>query len=111
MVTARSYATDVHPIWVRQGCAGSGCHGGARPAEGLDLSSASAGYADLVDRPSTQCTTRLLVKRTDVAGSYLVNKLLGAGMCFGSQMPKAGGGLSAAELDTVRAWILSNASP
>lgn len=108
---ARSYAVDVHPIWVRQGCAGSGCHGSTRPAEGLDLSTVSAGYADLVDQPSGQCSTRVRVKRNDVAGSYLVNKLLGAGMCFGSQMPKAGGGLTAAELDIVRAWILSNAAP
>jgi hypothetical protein len=109
---ARSYATDVHPIWVRQGCAGAGgCHGSTRPAEGLDLSTASAGYANLVDQPSGQCSSRLRVKRNDVANSYLINKLLGAGMCFGSQMPKAGGGLSAAELDVVRAWILSNAPP
>lgn len=101
----------MHPIWVRQGCAGSGCHAGARPAEGLDLSSASVGYANLVNAASGQCTTRKLVIPNDISGSYLVNKLLGAGMCFGSQMPKAGGGLTQTELDTVRAWILSNAAP
>lgn len=108
----RTYAADVHPIWVRQGCAGAGgCHSGARPAEGLELTTASTGYADLVNVASGQCSTRLLVKPNDVAGSYLMNKLLGSGMCFGSQMPKAGGGLTTAELDTVRAWILSNAPP
>ena len=54
---------------------------------------------------------RLRVKPNDVAGSYLVNKLNGSGMCFGSAMPKVGGGLTQAELDVVRSWILSNAAP
>jgi hypothetical protein len=111
MVPPRSYAADVHPIWVRQGCAGNGCHGGARPAESLDLSTASVGFSQLVNVASGQCSARLRVKPNDVAGSYLMNKLTGSGMCFGSAMPKAGGGLTTAELDTVRAWILSNAAP
>lgn len=110
-MTARSYAADVAPIWVRQGCAGAGCHGSTRPAEGLDLSTTATGYALLVNIASGQCTTRKRVVPNDVAGSYLVNKLTGSGMCFGSAMPKAGGGLTQSELDIVRAWILSNAAP
>lgn len=108
---AKSYAADVNPIWVAQGCASGACHGGARPAEGLDLSTAALGYADLVNIASGQCSSRKRVVPNDVAASYLVNKLTGSGMCFGSQMPKAGGGLSTTQLDTVRAWILSNAAP
>ena len=96
---------------MRQGCAGSGCHGGARPAESLDLSTASSGYQQLVNVAAAQCGSRKRVIPNDVSNSYLVNKLTGSGMCFGSQMPKAGGGLTQAELDTVRAWILSNAAP
>jgi hypothetical protein len=101
----------VHPIWVRQGCSDSGCHGGARPAESLDLSTATVGRAQLVNISSGQCSARKRVLPNDLAGSYLINKLTGSGMCSGSAMPKAGGGLTQAELDTVRAWILSNAAP
>jgi hypothetical protein len=107
----KSYATDVHPIWVAQGCASGACHSGARPAEGLELSTAAIGYSKLVNVASGQCSTRKRVVPNDVATSYLMNKLTGSGMCFGSQMPKASGGLSQLELDTVRSWILSNAAP
>ncbi|MBL8950054.1 MAG: hypothetical protein JNK82_04715 [Myxococcaceae bacterium] len=43
--------------------------------------------------------------------SYLVNKLTGTGMCLGSQMPKGSGSLTAAQLDTVRAWNATGANP
>lgn len=101
----------MQPIWVAHGCGSGGCHGGARPAEGLDLSTASAGYADLVNVASGQCGARLRVKPNDVANSYLVNKVLGSGLCSGSRMPKMGSGLTAAQLDVLRAWILSGAAP
>ena len=81
------------------------------PAASQNLSSASAGYAALVNVASVQCTTKLRVKANDLAGSYLMNKLLGTGMCVGSQMPKAGVSLTQAELDTIRAWISTGASP
>jgi hypothetical protein len=42
--------------------------------------------------------------------SYLINKLTGLNMCFGSKMPKFGS-LSPTEIDTVRAWIDSGAGP
>ena len=75
------------------------------------LTSASVGFAELVNVTSSQCATRKRVVANDVSASYLVNKLTGSGMCFGSAMPKAGGGLTQSELDIVRAWILSNAAP
>lgn len=108
--TTKGYAADVHPLWVKYGCAGSGCHGGARPAESLTLSSASTGYGELVGVSSSQCTSKKLVVANDVANSYLYNKVTGVGLCFGTKMPK-GGGLTAAELDTVRLWIESGALP
>jgi hypothetical protein len=40
-----------------------------------------------------------------------VNKLTGIGMCSGSAMPKAGGELSAAQVDVIRAWIGARAAP
>jgi hypothetical protein len=87
------------------GCATNACHDASRPAEGLDLSSASALQADLVDVASSQCTGRRRVLPGDPAQSYLINKLTGVGMCAGSQMPKGKPALSAADIDTVRAWI------
>lgn len=106
---ATSYATDVYPVFRSCG-SGMGCHAGARPADGLDFSTASGSYAQLVGIASQQCSNRIRVVRNDVAASYLVNKLTGVGMCQGSRMPK-GGALTAAELDLVRAWITSGANP
>jgi hypothetical protein len=88
-----------------------GCHGGTKPSEGLNLETANVGYSQLVGIASQQCTNRKRVVVNDVAASYLVNKLTGVGMCSGSQMPKAGGGLSVSELDIIRAWISSGAKP
>lgn len=81
------------------------------PAASLSLATASGGHAELVNVTSTQCTTKALVKPNDLAGSYLMNKLLGTGMCQGSQMPKVGVSLTQVELDTIRAWISTGALP
>lgn len=100
-----SFANDVYPIFQTHGCAGMGCHGGAAPAEGLDLSSSSKALATLVDVASGQCANKKRVASGDPTASYLVNKLTGSGLCFGTRMPKTGAALSTAEIDTVRAWI------
>jgi hypothetical protein len=105
----KSFVADVYPLLSANGCAGMGCHGGARPAQGLDLSSAAAAYDALVDVASTECGARLLVATSDPASSYLVDKVLGQQLCSGSKMPKAGTPLSSAEVDTIRAWIGSGA--
>lgn len=109
----KGFAADVFPIFQKYGCgSGMGCHAGMRPAENLELATASAAYAGLVGVRSSQCTTnRTRVVKNDVAASYLVNKLTGQGMCLGSVMPKAGSTLTAAELDVVRAWISTGANP
>jgi hypothetical protein len=78
------------------------------PAEGLNLSTSSTGYAGLVNVASNQCTQMKRVLPSNSNSSYLINKLTGLNMCFGSKMPKTGT-LSQAELDTVRAWIDSGA--
>jgi hypothetical protein len=83
-----------------------------RPSEGLDLSSASVAFAALVNVKTGQCGgAKLRVVPGDPSASYLVNKLTGVGMCSGSVMPKAGGELSAAQIDVVRAWIGAGAAP
>ena len=89
-----------------------GCHGGARPAEGMDLSTATVAFSALVNARTSQCGgAKIRVVPGDPATSYLVAKLTGMGMCSGSVMPKMGGELSAAQIDVVRAWIGSGAAP
>lgn len=93
----KSYAADVHPLFQSAGCASAQCHGGSSPKAGLDLSSATVGYAELVDVASIAptCAGRKFVVPSDVAASYLVNKLSGAGMCAGVRMPRGGLGVLA----------------
>jgi hypothetical protein len=95
----------VFGIFERSSCANTGCHSASRRAEKLDLSSASALQADLVDVASTQCGDRKRVLPGEPAQSYLINKLTGVGMCSGAQMPKGKPALSAADIEVVRTWI------
>jgi hypothetical protein len=107
----RSFAEHVFPILQASGCDDNGCHGEMRPAEDLELSSASIAYDELVGVASNQCSDRLLVEPGAPLSSYLVHKITGEQLCSGSKMPKAGSGLSAPEIDTLRAWIGSGAAP
>lgn len=103
-----SLATQVQPIFTAK-CASAACHSGARPAQGLSLSSAATSFAALVNVSSTECAANKLVAPTLPDQSYLVWKLQGTGPCFlGSQMPK-GQPLAAADIATVRSWILAGA--
>ena len=86
------------------------CHEGGAAKLGLDLSSPTRAYAGLVGVDAEQCNTaKSRVAAGNAAGSYLINKLTGVGMCSGSIMPKADGALSQAQLDTIRAWIATGA--
>lgn len=106
---APSFKTDIVPIFTNN-CANAGCHNNRNPAEGLDLSSAIPAYSGLVNVGSTQCTTNKRVVPSQPDQSYLIWKLEGTGPCFsGSRMPK-GTPLSAAQIATVRGWILSGAT-
>lgn len=107
----KSYAADVHPLF-QPSCSSAGCHNGS-VAVPLDFRTATAGYDGLVDKSSSAalCTSKILVKPGDIANSYLMNKLTGIGMCFGSSMPKGAAPLTSAQLDIIRAWIGSGAKP
>ena len=108
----KTFAADVFPLFQTAGCAGNGCHGGMRPSENLDLSTASIAFSALVNVRTGQCGgSKFRVVPGDPAASYLVAKLTGVGMCSGSVMPKAGSELSAAQIDVVRAWIGAGAAP
>lgn len=98
---------EVQAIWSAS-CTGNGCHSGVMPQAGLDLSSAASRSA-LVDQPSGQCApSRLLVKPGAPEESYLVNKLVGMDLCFGTKMPKTGS-ITADKVQLVRDWIFNGA--
>lgn len=106
--TGVSFSTQVQPIFTAS-CTGNGCHSGASPAQGLNLSSAAVSHAALVNVASQQCPTTKRVMPQQPDASYLVWKLQGSGACFsGSRMPK-GQALTAAEQSTIRSWITAGA--
>jgi hypothetical protein len=104
---AASFSGHLEPIF-RTSCLGGGCHGGVRPQAGLNLSLGQA-YADLVGVSATQCGARKRVTPGRPGQSYLVDKLTGVGMCFGTLMPKADAPLPQAELDAITSWICAGA--
>ena len=104
---AVSFSSQLQPI-LTSSCATSGCHVGARPQAKLDLSSGAA-FTNLVNVPSSTCTGLVRVTPGQVDKSYLMNKLTGVAICSGTQMPKTGTSLPAAQLDLFRAWICNGA--
>lgn len=93
-------------------CALSGCHSGpSGPGlpSGLDLSSADASFANLVNVASVQVPTALRVAPGDADASYLIQKLEGTA-AVGGRMPAASPPLDQATIDAIRAWIDSGAN-
>jgi hypothetical protein len=102
-----SFAAVVEPL-LADNCTAMGCHGFPIPQLGLDLRAGNS-YAALVGVVADQCDGRLLVTPGDAGNSYLVNKLRGVDLCSGTQMPKAGVSLPAADIDAIEAWICHGA--
>lgn len=103
-----SFKADVEPI-LDGACTAAGCHTGARPKESLALDTGTA-YAELVNVATSQCGgKRKLVVPGSPSSSYLMQKLLKIDVCTGTQMPKAGQFLPAADLDVISSWICSGA--
>jgi hypothetical protein len=102
-----SFVNEVEPILAGT-CTGLGCHGFPAPAEGLDLRTGVA-YDALVGVPSSECGNRMLVAPGQPQASYLLDKLLGVNLCFGTPMPKAAPPLSAGEIATISEWICRGA--
>lgn len=93
-------------------CGLAGCHEGpAGPGlpAGMDLTSATASRASLVDVPSAQAVPELLrVEPGNADDSYLVQKLEGTAP-FGLQMPRGAPALSPETIAVIRSWIDSGA--
>ena len=89
------------------------CHtgpsGGNLPA-GMDLSSAAASFANLVNVASLNEPSILRVAPGDAGNSYLVHKLEGTAT-VGERMPQGGPFLDQTTVDAIRAWIDQGALP
>jgi hypothetical protein len=103
-----SFAAEVEPVLVNA-CTGMGCHGFPASAAGLDLRLGNA-YGNLVGIPSSQCNDRMLVAPGQPGASYLMDKLQGINLCFGTKMPKAAPALSAAQIAAISEWICRGAA-
>jgi hypothetical protein len=102
-----SFANDVAPLLDSQ-CGTAACHAGRKPKEGLDLQTATS-FSAMVGVETSECADgRLLVDPGNPQESYLVQKVTGIDMCFGSLMPK-GAPLTDAQVSLISAWICSGA--
>ncbi len=92
-------------------CSIAGCHSGpAGPIlpSGMDLSSADASFASLVNVASIEVPMTPRVAAGDANNSYLVNKLEGTA-AVGARMPLGGPFLDQSTIDVIRLWIDSGA--
>lgn len=88
-----------------------GCHGGASPALGLDLSGPNA--YDALLQPSKQKPEMMLLVPGKPEESYLWLKMAGTDGIIGSRMPfnplTGAGELKASEMSDIETWILNGA--
>ena len=103
-------------IFTARGCAASSCHDADLPQAGLDLSSAAASGMNLVGINAFQSPNDVRVVPSDSGTSYLMNKILGVDMAFGTaRMPlnPVGGMdfLCEPEVSAIRQWIDDGANP
>lgn len=102
-----SFAGAIQPIFSAS-CASMGCHAGVMPQAGLNLTNGKS-YAELVNVAASQCNDgRKLVMPGDPGASYIVDKMTGVDLCFGTKMPKLGN-LPSAQVQSVVDWICQGA--
>lgn len=84
----------------------SGCHmgGGISQPSVMDMTTADASYAALVNTPATHSSANILVEPGNAGNSYLVQTLEGT-QPSGSRMPMRSAPLSDELLAAVRTWI------
>lgn len=87
----------------QRSCTFSSCHGADTPKEGLSLVGPT--HHLLVNQPSSEVPTRMLVLPADPGGSYLLEKISSATPTSGSRMPYASSPLPDSEITAVRQWI------
>jgi len=110
-IATPSLSQHVQPI-LSANCALSGCHAGASPAMGQNLSSGQT-FSNTVNVASGELPTMDRVEPGDPDQSYLVHKIQGTQASVGgsgSRMPLGGSPLSQDQIDTIRAWIKTGAA-
>jgi hypothetical protein len=102
-----SFSAAVQPIFTAS-CAQGGCHGGAMPQQGLNLSAGKAHQA-LVNITASECKDgRQRVLPGQPQQSYLLDKVMGVDLCSGSKMPKLTM-LPSGDIQTISNWICQGA--
>jgi hypothetical protein len=104
--TGVSFSQTIEPL-LDSKCTGMGCHSFPAPASFMNLSAGNS-FSSLVGVDSEQCADRKRVAPSQPGDSYLMDKLNGVNLCFGTQMPKLGS-VSQAEIDSVSEWICRGA--
>ena len=99
--------TDVQALVFTPHCAFSGCHGPPAPEQGMELSAGKT-YVSTVGVDAVELSAFKRVAPGNATDSYLYMKIAGDPRIAGDRMP-FGGTLTAAEIDTVRAWIEAGA--
>jgi hypothetical protein len=108
-------SSNIQPIF-NVSCALAGCHSGAVPVQGLDLSTGKT-FSNTVNVKSTEIPsrTRIMPGKPDGADSYLVQKIEAMPPGYaGAQMPQGcpgaplGGAqcLTADSITAIRQWIM-----
>ena len=85
-------------------CALSGCHAGANPQQGMDLSAGQA-FSNIVNVPSREVPALMRVAPGDPENSYLLQKVRGDAGIVGARMPLGRAPLSAEDIELIRKWI------
>jgi hypothetical protein len=102
-----SFSQEVEPI-LAANCTSGMCHVNGSGALGLELGAGRA-YDTLVGVPSPQCQNeRRRVVPGDAGASYLLDKLAGARLCSGKQMPGPGG-LPEEQARRIVDWVCAGA--
>lgn len=94
---------QIQPIFSNN-CAFSGCHAGASPQQGMNLSAGQA-FNNIVNVPSSERPELLRVDPGDPDMSYLFMKITGAPGIVGSRMPLGRPPLSNADIALIEQWI------
>ena len=89
-------------------CALSGCHAGANPQQGMNLSAGEA-FGNIVGVPSQERPGLLRVVPGNPDDSYLVHKIEGRSDIVGQRMPLGGSPLSSDQINLIRTWIANGA--
>lgn len=87
-----------------------GCHSGATPPQGQNLSEAVA-YLNIVNVASAQQPSLKRIAPGDTTNSYLIRKVQGTPGITGLRMPRNNPPLSTAQIDSIRSWVFNGALP